>query len=59
MTSVGTAVLQGKDSQLNLLPVAPLVSFMSEPSFPNTDLHSESPQRNRGRKFSPLSPDAP
>lgn len=34
MTSVGTAVLQGKDSQLNLLPVAPLVSFMSEPSFP-------------------------
>lgn len=47
MTSVGPDVLQRKGSPL---PMAPLVDFMSDPSFPNTHLHSKSPQRNRHRQ---------
>ena len=34
MTSVGTDVIQGRGNQLNLLPLAPSVNFMSDPGFP-------------------------
>lgn len=57
MTFVGTNVLQGKGSRLSLLPVAPSVSFLSDPRLsPPTLTFSLSHQRNRQRqKLFPLS----
>lgn len=33
MTFVGTNILQGKGGELNLLPMAPTASFISDSSF--------------------------
>lgn len=52
VTFVETDVLKGEGSQLDLLPTAPLINFMSDPSFFYTNLHPKSLQRNTEAEMS-------
>lgn len=55
MTFVGTNVLQGKGSQLSLLPMAPSVNFISDPRLsPLTLTFSLSHRRETDRARTPF-----